>query len=130
MKSLITVLALALAAPLFAQKAPNGGVPKYNVTAETVYKGTIESMVDRRCPVSGGMGSHINLRMQDGTLIEVHLATTEFTKLIEMNLRQNDKVEIVGFKTEFEGVPTIFARSVKRGVDEFIFRDKEGKPAW
>ena len=129
MRFLMAMLVLGLTLPVLAQK-PGTGVPKYNSTAESVFKGTVEKMVDRRCPVSGGIGSHIMLRTQDDTLIEVHLATTEFTKLIEMNLRQGDRVEITGVKTEFEGVPTIFARSVKRGIDEFIFRDKEGKPAW
>lgn len=130
MKFLAAIFILAVSLPLLAQKGPSSGVPKYDAAAEAAYKGTVESVVDRRCPVSGGVGSHINLRLQDGSMIEVHLATTEFTKLIEMNLRPNDKVEVLGFKTEFEGVPTIFARSVTHGIDEFIFRDKEGKPAW
>ena len=129
MRFLIAMLVLGLSLPMLAQK-PGNGVPKYNPAAESVFKGTVEKMVDRRCPVSGGIGSHIMLRMQEDSLIEVHLATTEFTKLIEMNLRQGDRVEITGVKTEFEGVPTIFARSVKRGIDEFIFRDKAGQPAW
>jgi len=105
-------------------------VPKYDPAAESVFKGTIEEMRDRRCPVSGGIGSHILLRLENGTLIEVHLATTEFTKIIEMDLRKADRVEVTGFKTEFEGVPTIFARAVKRGIDEFVFRDKDGKAVW
>lgn len=67
---------------------------------------------------------------KDDTTIEVHLATTEFTKMIEMNLRKGDRAEVTGFKTEFEGVPTIFARAVKRGIDEYVFRFQDGKPAW
>ena len=70
------------------------------------------------------------LRLTDNTTIEVHLATTEFTKMLEMNLRNGDRVEVTGLKTEFEGVPTIFARSVTRGIDTFIFRDKNGLPVW
>jgi len=125
MKFFAVLMILGLASLAFAQTGP-GNVPK----TEQVFKGTVENIIERRCPVSGGMGSHIQLRLQDNTSIEVHLATTEFTKMIEMNLRQGDKIEIVGFKTEFEGVPTIFARSVTRGIDTFIFRDKEGGPAW
>ena len=45
-------------------------------------------------------------------------------------LAWNDPNETPGFKTEFEGMPTIFARSVTRGIDTFIFRDKNGFPAW
>jgi hypothetical protein len=116
-----------LTVPAFAQTAK---VPKYNPAAETVFKGTVEQMRDRSCPVSGSMGSHIVLRMENNSLIEVHLATTEFTKMVEMNLRPGDRVEVTGFQTEFEGVPTIFARSVKHGMDEFMFRDKDGNPVW
>lgn len=130
MKFLAAIFTLALTFVAVAQTNPGKGVPKYNTAVESVFKGTVQDIVDRRCPVSGGMGSHILLQLQDNTTIEVHLATTEFTKLIEMNLRKGDRVEVTGFKTEFEGVPTIFARSVKHGIDEFIFRDKEGKPAW
>jgi hypothetical protein len=130
MKVLISILALALASPALAQGAPGKSVPKYNPAAESIFKGTIDNLIDRRCPVSGGIGSHIVLRLADNTTIEVHLATTEFTKMIEMNLRYGDRVEVTGFKTEFEGMPTIFARSVTRGIDTFIFRDKNGFPAW
>jgi len=127
MKSIIVMCLAILAVPAFAQTAK---VPKYNPAAETVFKGTVEQMRDRSCPVSGSMGSHIVLRMENNSLIEVHLATTEFTKMVEMNLRPGDRVEVTGFQTEFEGVPTIFARSVKHGIDEFMFRDKDGNPVW
>jgi len=127
MKSIIAMFLVILTVPAFAQTAK---VPKYNPAAETVFKGTVEQMRDRSCPVSGSMGSHIVLRMENNSLIEVHLATTEFTKMVEMNLRPGDRVEVTGFRTEFEGVPTIFARSVKHGIDEFMFRDKDGNPVW
>lgn len=129
MKFFAVFVILGLASFTVAQ-AHLDRVPKYDAKTEQTFKGTVENIVERRCPVSGGVGSHIQLRLQDNTNIEVHLATTEFTKLIEMNLRAGDKVEVVGFKTEFAGVPTIFARSVTRGIDTFIFRDKEGGPAW
>ena len=127
MKSIIAMFLAILTVPAFAQTAK---VPKYNPAAETVFKGTVEQMRDRSCPVSGSMGSHIVLRMENNSLVEVHLATTEFTKMVEMNLRPGDRVEVTGFRTEFEGVPTIFARSVKHGIDEFMFRDKDGNPVW
>jgi DNA/RNA endonuclease YhcR with UshA esterase domain len=75
------------------------------------------------------MGSHIILQLGSGT-IEVHLATTEFTKMAELNLRKGDQIEVTGWKTEFEGVQTIFAREVRHGQDVFVFRDKSGVPVW
>ncbi len=129
MKLLIGIFLLALAMPAFAQNAPKKSVLKYNAAAEAVYKGTVADVRDRECPVSGGMGSHIILQLGSGT-IEVHLATTEFTKMAELNLRKGDQTEVTGWKTEFEGVQTIFAREVRHGQDVFVFRDKSGVPVW
>ena len=120
-------LALAQAAP---KPAPSPKVPKYNAAAEAIYKGTVDDLRDRDCPVSGGMGSHIMLKLESGEVIEVHLATTKFIKLVDMNLKKGDTIEVTGWKTEFEDVQTIFARVVKSGDETYMFRDKDGKPAW
>jgi hypothetical protein len=128
MKILIAVLLIGLALPSCAQS--KSGVPKYNPAAESEYKGTVVDVRDRQCPVSGGVGSHIILKLEGGSTIEVHLATTEFTKLIEFNLHKGDAVEVTGWKTQFEGVETIFAREVKQGDDTYVFRAKDGAPAW
>lgn len=130
MKFLAAIFLMAITLPIAGEGQVRAGVPKYDASKEATFRGTIEQMRDRRCPVSGSIGSHILLRMEDNSLIEVHLATTEFTKMVELSLRPGDRVEITGFKTEFEGVPTIFARAVRHGVDEFVFRDKDGKPVW
>lgn len=129
MKLLTLILLLAVAVSAVAQTSPKKNVPKYNPAAEAVYKGTIVDLRDRECPVSGGMGAHIILKL-DGNEIEVHLSTTSFTKLVEMNLQKGDQIEVTGWKTEFEGVQTIFAREVKHGNDVYVFRSKDGAPAW
>ncbi len=134
MRLLIAVFVLGMFTVAVAQTAPKPGpshkVPKYNPAAEAVYKGTVEDLVDRECPVSGGMGSHINLKLESGEIIEVHLATTKFVKLVEMNLQKGDTIEVTGWKTELDGVPAILARVVKHGEETYSFRDKDGKPAW
>jgi DNA/RNA endonuclease YhcR with UshA esterase domain len=43
---------------------------------------------------------------------------------------KGDILEVTGVKVKFEGVDTIFARKIKRGEDEFLFRDGDGKPLW
>lgn len=130
MKVLISVLVFAIALLSLAQSTQKPAVPKYNPAAEAVYKGVITDVRDRQCPVSGGLGSHIIMKLETGTTIEVHLATTEFTKMIQMNLRKGVSIEVTGWKTEFEGVETIFAREVKFGDDTYVFRAKDGMPAW
>jgi hypothetical protein len=118
-----------LALPVVAQNNSKPKPPKYNPAAEAVYKGTVVDLRDRECPVSGGMGAHIILNL-DGKEIEVHLATVSFTKMIEMDVKKGDSVEVTGWKTEFEGVETIFAREVRHGNEVYVFRSKDGTPAW
>jgi hypothetical protein len=130
MKFLIGIFLLALAMPVFSQNAPKKSAPRYNSAAESVYKGTVEDLRDRECPVSGGVGSHIIMRLGNGNIIEVHLATTQFTKVTELNLHKGDEIEVTGWKTELDGVQTILAREVRHGQDVYIFRAKDGTPAW
>jgi DNA/RNA endonuclease YhcR with UshA esterase domain len=113
-----------------AQKPVNGPVPKYDKSTEAVFKGTVEDVKDRECPVSGGMGSHLVLKLADGNSIEVHLSLTKFVNQYELTFHKGDVLEVTGVKVKFEGVDTIFARKIKRGEDEFLFRDNDGKPLW
>ena len=126
------IVVLAVTTTLFA--APKSGsasaVPKYNPATEVTIKGTVVEITDRNCPVSGGMGSHVTLKLADGSTIEVHLATTKFVKTYDLELNKGDELEVTGSKVTFEGAETIFAREIKRGQDTFVFRDKEGKPVW
>lgn len=130
MKLLALIFVVIITLPSFAQSAGKLVAPKYNPAAEAVYKGTVADIRDRQCPVSGGVGTHIIMKLENGNTIEVHLATSEFTKMIEMNLRKGDSIEVTGWKTEFDGVQTIFAREVKQGNDTYVFRSKDGPPAW
>src|SRR5213078_1837259 len=130
MKLLISILLLAVVPPLFSQSAQKPSLPRYNPAAEAVYKGTVLDVRDRECPVSGGIGTHILMKLENGNTIEVHLATTGFTKMMEMNLQKGDPIAVTGWKTEFRGVQTIFAREIKYGNDTYVFRAKDGMPAW
>src|SRR5947207_6997397 len=98
MKLLVPMFLLAFALPSFAQSAQKPGVPKYNPAAEAIYKGTVADVRERQCPDSGGVGTHIIMKFESGNTIEVHLATTEFTKMVEMNLRKGDSIEVTGWK--------------------------------
>jgi len=130
---LVLILALtATTAPALAGQtaSPRAVVPKYNPATEAVFKGSVEEVRNHQCPVSGGMGAHVLLKLEDGTTIEVHLATTRFVNEYELVFNKGDVLEVTGSKVQFEGVDTIFAREVKRGNDVYVFRDKGGKPVW
>src|SRR5215469_6626291 len=125
----VLAIALALAAgnPLVvAQKTVGPTVPKYDRSAEAVFKGTIDDVHDRQCPVTGGVGTHLTLKQPDGSLIEVHLALSRFVRQYDLVFKKGDVVEITGVKVKFEGADTILARKIKRGDDEFLFRDTDG----
>ncbi len=138
MKSLRTI-ALILAAGVLLITVQNAlaqkpdavvPIPKYDRATEATFKGTVEEVRNRQCPVSGGMGSHLILKLSAGDTIEVHLAATKFVKTYDLVFNKGDVVTVVGAKVQFEGVETIFAREVTRGSDTFLFRDKDGKPIW
>jgi DNA/RNA endonuclease YhcR with UshA esterase domain len=127
----VVALLLAITPAVVGQKSePGVTVPKYDPAAEATFKGTVEEVRDRQCPVSGGMGSHLILRLSADKTIEVHLASTKFVKTYELVFSKGDVVTVVGTKVQFEGVETIFAREVTRGSETFVFRDKDGRPIW
>jgi hypothetical protein len=123
-------LALTITPAVGGQGSAPGVVPKYDPTKEATFKGTVEEVRDRQCPVSGGMGSHLILRLSADKTIEVHLASTKFVKTYELVFNKGDEVTVVGTKVQFEGVETIFAREITRGSETFVFRDKDGTPIW
>jgi hypothetical protein len=130
---IITAVALFLttAAAGTGQKSePGVAVPKYDPAAEAIFKGTVEEVRDRQCPVTGGMGSHLILKLSSSNTIEVHLATTKFVKTYDLVFNKGDVVTVIGTRVRFEGVETIFAREVTRGDATFVFRDKDGTPVW
>lgn len=131
-RGLLAVLAMLVTTLLSAawQKPADNAVPKYDKSTEATFKGTVEEVKDRQCPVSGGMGSHLTLKQSDGTVIEVHLALTKFVTQYELMFQKGDVLEITGVKVKFDGADVILARKIKRGSDEFLFRDSDGKRLW
>lgn len=124
----LAVVVVAMVAA--AQKPGNESVPKYDKSTEAAFKGTVDDVKDRECPVSGGMGSHLMLKMADGNVLEVHLSLTKFVRQYELVFHKGDVLEVTGVKVKFEEADTIFSRKIKRGEDEFLFRDSDGKPLW
>jgi hypothetical protein len=129
---LVMGFALALVVlPAYAAPADkNANVPKYDKATEAVFKGVIDEVKDRECPISGGMGAHLMLKLSDGQLLEVHLATSKFVKEYELVFSKGDEIQVTGAKIKFEDKDAILAREIKKGNDIFVFRDKEGKPVW
>jgi hypothetical protein len=66
---IVVVLAVLVAtgSVVAAPKPATERVPKYDKSTEAVFKGTVDEVRDRQCPVSGGMGSHLILKVADGS---------------------------------------------------------------
>ncbi len=125
---LVVALAMLIAPASFAQKA-NGDVPKYDLSQEAKFKGVVDEIKDRECPISGGMGSHLMVKI-DNKIYEVHVASVKFVKSYDVTFQKGDELDITGVKTTFQGVDAILPREIKRGNDDFVFRDEKGKPIW
>lgn len=114
-----------------ANQAPtNGKTPNYDKSTEVKLKGTVVDVRDYSCPISGTMGAHLTLKVQDGSTIELHLAATKYVKSYEMVFNKGDEIEVIGSKVKLNDADTIMAREITRGQDSFVFRDENGKPVW
>lgn len=129
--ALAVLVAVATCLAAAANQAPaQAKAPKYDKAAEVKLKGTVADVRDYNCPISGTMGAHLTLKLQDGSTIELHLAATKYVKSYEMVFNKGDEIEVVGSKVKFNGADTILAREITRGQDSFVFRDADGKPVW
>src|SRR5215831_3797974 len=98
---LLAVVVLAALPAVFAQSSSTA-VPKYDKASEAVFKGTIVEVRDRQCPVSGGVGSHLVMKLSDGSTVEVHLSSSKFVKQYELVFKPGDGLEITGVKVRFQ----------------------------
>jgi hypothetical protein len=127
----LSALLLSISAVAVAQKSETSvAVPQYDPATEARFIGMVEEVKDRQCPVSGGVGSHLLLKLSPSSTIEVHLATTKFVKGYDLVFKKGEVVRVVGSKVRFEGAETIFARELNRGGSTYVFREKDGTPIW
>jgi hypothetical protein len=78
----------------------------------------------------GRISIAVTLVTQTGINLGGACGLTKFVTQYEPPFQKGDTVEVTGVKVKFEGIDTIFARTIKRGSDEFLFRDNDGKPLW
>ena len=104
-------------------------VPEYDVSKETRFKGVIDEVRDRICPISHGMGLHLMIKI-DEKVYEVHVAPVKFVKMYGAAFQRAEAIEMVGVITRFQGVDVILPREIRRGNHGLLFRDEKGKPIW
>ena len=129
---ILTMLLLAGAGSVISQEknTPPQNAYTYDLSAQHTVSGSVIGGRDFQCPVSGTLGSHITVKTETGTVIEVHLAPASFIKQYEILIRKDDNITVVGSRIMFEGKPALIAKSIVIGRDTYNFRDPKGRPLW
>ena len=129
-RTLRCVVLLSLLLCAFAAAAPpQSSKPKYDAATETTFKGVVEEVKDFECPVSGTVGSHLEVRSADA-LVEVHLAPAAFMNDFGIVINKGDKVDVIGSRITLNGVSTVLARQVNSNNYMYTFRNEQGRPLW
>ena len=122
----LVIVLLVLSISTWAQKPVNNTGPKYDLTAETKLKGTVEDIQQDTRP---GEGTHVMLKTGSGNIL-VHVAPELFLKELEIGFSKGDSLEVIGSKIKIEGVDEILAKEITRGENTVTLRDKKGVPVW
>ncbi len=103
------------------------GPVTYSAATETKLTGTVESVQDFACPVTGGeIGSHLKVRTPTG-VVQVHLIPARIMRAHEIKCAPGEKVEVLGSRVRYKGNDDVIAREITRGPDFYVFRDQSGK---
>jgi hypothetical protein len=123
-------LAIALLSPLalFAQRTPEGILPKYDLSTEITVKGTVEEV---KLPLKGHEKEIAYLLVKTGTdTVNVYLCPESFLDEMGVSFSKGDEVAITGSKVKQDANDLILAREVVKDTDTLVLRDGKGKPVW
>ena len=124
MKRLIlTLLLLAFSAIVVAQDAP-----KYDPATETTLHGIVVQIKDFECPISGTVGRHMEVKLADGSIVEVHLAPAKYMDDYKIVVT-SEPVMVIGSKVTYHDAPAVIARTFSQKIT-YELRDTNGKPYW
>jgi len=126
--SIILTISILCTLPLVAQKAQGKG-PKYDLSAETKSKGTIE---DVKLPPKGSEKEIAHLLVKIGAdTVDVYLCPKAFLDDMGVSFSNGDEITLTGSKVKQGEAELILAREVvKGGGDSLVLRDEKGNPVW
>ncbi len=127
---LVALLTFFTSRPAAQQKNGGGGmVPPYDSATEVTLSGTVSEIKDFDCKFSKAVERHVELKLADGSVMEVHLAPVKFLKDYEMTVT-NGPTEILGSKVSYQNTATVLARKITQSERTYELRDAHGKPYW
>jgi hypothetical protein len=101
----------------------------YDRSGEQIFQGTIKSLASFPAP-DGNVGVHFDLKTDDGQIVSVHVAPALYLGMQNVYFFADDRVQIVGVKTNYDGNVFITAKAVQKGSAMLVLRDDAGKPKW
>ncbi len=123
----IILLVVLLVWPAMAQKSNPIPPPKYDLTTEATFKGTIQEV--KELDQAGQPAIHLMMKTGEQTF-EVFLCPNAFLKEMEFGFKTGDEIQLLGSKVKNGEVEVILAREITKGNDTLTLRDKKGAPVW
>ena len=105
------------------------GVPQFNIQQEVRLTGEIREIKNYSCPITGTVGTHLELQTTEGS-IEAHVAAARFLQQYGIEFHAGQTVEMIGVKGMYEGRAAFLPRIIMVGNDSYYLRDNTGKPLW
>jgi hypothetical protein len=105
------------------------GVPQFNIQQEVRLAGEIREIKVYSCPVTGTVGTHLELQTTEGP-IEAHVAAARFLQQYGIEFHAGQTVEMIGVKSMYQGRAAFLPRIIMVGNDSYYLRDNTGKPLW
>jgi hypothetical protein len=102
--------------------------PKYDVSTEAKFKGTIEEL---KVPPKGKEKEIEYLTIKAGTdTLDIYLCPKSFIDDMGVSLAKGDEIAFTGSKVKGNEGDLILAREVVKGTDTLVLRDDKGNPVW
>jgi hypothetical protein len=108
--------------------------PGYDVQSEAAFSGTV---VDVKTVGPGALGRMmlskgdeqmvLDLKTANET-VRVHLGSSAFFKEQRVEIRNGDRIEVIGAVASAHGSPLVLAREIRSGDRAWTFRDVSGAP--
>jgi len=124
----LTAAVLLILGVSFRRPLPAQGAALYNPANETTVTGVVSEVRDFACPVNDGeLGNHVTLKTANGEVM-VHLAPGWVLRSQNLRFAPGEQLTVTGSRVPVVGRNDLIAREVVRGADDYLLRDRTGKP--
>lgn len=128
-RTFVTTFAMLSAAIQPALLAQRKAMPRYDLSTEATFQGTVEDVREVDHAGFQGKGLHVTLKTAAETF-DVHVGPASFAKEKNLALAKGDQVTITGSKVKEEGGNAVIAKSIQKGGTTVTLRDDRGRPLW